>query len=327
MKPQMSAKEIGAIESLLLSYGLRVDVLEWGSGGSTVYFTQFLRNKGVSYTWTSIEYNKIWYERIKDLVRSDKNISLILVDVGNTELKQRSIPMNEYVAYPAVLGKKYDVILVDGRKRRRCLVEASKLLKPNGTVLLHDARRTYYHCAFSIYLDSQMLLWSGLWQGRLENPGFVQRAINLILYGCFRVYTFSFRLIRWSPIRYLISGGSAATVNLILLFVLVHFFYVWYLLAAIVTFIAGICVSLIMQKYFTFKDYTKDKITQQTTFHLGLQIFNLGLNTLLMYISVGMLHIHYIIAQVLIAGTISVYSFFIYKHLVFTPDAIYNENT
>ena len=193
MKPQMSQKEIAMIESILLSYGPHLDILEWGSGGSTVYFTQFLRNKEISYTWTSIEYNRVWYERILDMVGDDKSVNLSLFDVRNTELKQRYTTMEEYIIYPATLGKKYDVILVDGRKRRRCLLEASKLLKPDGVTLLHDARRTYYHCAFSAYPDGHMLLWTGLWQGKLENPSFVRKVINLIQYWCFRVYTFSFR--------------------------------------------------------------------------------------------------------------------------------------
>lgn len=189
----MAQEEIAIIEGILLSYGSHLDILEWGSGGSTVYFTQFLRNKGVSYTWVSIEYNKIWYEKISGMTKDDKDISLVLFDVGNTKLRQPNVPMNEYVDYPASLGKKYDFILVDGRKRRRCLLEASKLLKPGGTVILHDGRRTFYHSAFSAYPDSRILLKTGIWQGKLENPGFVRRVINFIRYWLFRVYTFSFR--------------------------------------------------------------------------------------------------------------------------------------
>jgi SAM-dependent methyltransferase len=194
MKPQMQQKEIATIEKILLSYGAHIDVLEWGSGGSTVYFTKFLRDQGISYVWTSIEYNKNWYERIFDKVKGDQDVRLKLFDVGNTELKQRLVPMDEYVSYPSTLGKKYDLILVDGRKRRRCLLEASRLLKPGGTVLLHDARRTYYHCAFSAFPERRILLWSGLWQGKMDPPNFLQRIINSIMYWCFRVYTLSFRL-------------------------------------------------------------------------------------------------------------------------------------
>ncbi|MCW9054551.1 MAG: class I SAM-dependent methyltransferase [Candidatus Pacebacteria bacterium] len=194
MKPQMTPKEIEMMEEILSSYGPHIDVLEWGSGGSTVYFTRFLHSKDISYTWTSIEYNKLWYDKISEAVSNDEDVALKLFDVGNTELKQPYTQMDEYVAYPRTLGKKYDVILVDGRKRHRCLLEASKLLRPGGTAILHDARRTYYHGAFSAYPNSRMLLWTGLWQGKLEDPGLICRAINFMRYWCFRAYTFSFRL-------------------------------------------------------------------------------------------------------------------------------------
>lgn len=187
-------KDIAAFESILQAHGKHIDVLEWGSGGSTVYFTRFLQSKGISYTWISVEYNKVWYEKISNMLKDDKNVSIALFDVGNTNVKQPDIPMDEYVAYPSTLGGKYDVILVDGRKRRRCLLEASKILKPGGVVLLHDARRTYYHSAFSAYPDSQIILWTGFWVGKLEDPGLIRKIINRMQYWCFRVYTFSFRL-------------------------------------------------------------------------------------------------------------------------------------
>lgn len=194
MKPQMSRAEVLKIKDILSKQRSPVSILEWGSGGSTVYFTEFLSSKNISYTWTSLEYNKVWYDQVFNKVKDNKNVNLVLFDVGNTELKQRSLPMDEYVFYPSTLEKKYDIIFVDGRKRRRCLMESLKLLKPDGLVLLHDARRTYYHSAFSFYPDGQILLWSGLWQGRIKNPGFIRRFVNFIMYWCFRMYTFSFRL-------------------------------------------------------------------------------------------------------------------------------------
>jgi len=193
MKPQMTQEEVQVLENILVSFGDRVDVLEWGSGGSTVYFTKFLKENNIDYTWTSIEYNLIWFNKIKESVKDDPKTNIILFDVGNTQLKQRYTQMDDYISYPSKLDKKYDLIIVDGRKRRRCLVEASKVLKPSGVVLLHDARRTYYHCAFSLFPDSRILLRTGLWQGKLEDPGILLRVKNLLLYWCFRVYTFSFR--------------------------------------------------------------------------------------------------------------------------------------
>ncbi|MBI2673860.1 MAG: GtrA family protein [Candidatus Zambryskibacteria bacterium] len=141
-----------------------------------------------------------------------------------------------------------------------------------------------------------------------------------------KFYKFSLYLYNHRVVRFLFSGGLAAAANIIPLFVLVHFFYIWYLLAAVVAFITAVAVSFMMQKFFTFNDYTREKIKQQTVLYLGIQIFNLCLNTLLMYVGVDLLHIHYILAQVLISGMMAVYNFFVYKHLVFTPDAVYTDH-
>src|SRR3989344_175061 len=118
-------------------------------------------------------------------------------------------------------------------------------------------------------------------------------------------------------IRYIISGGSGAVVNLSTLFVLVHFFQVWYLLSVIIAFVVAFFVSFSMQKFFTFNDDSLEKIKKQSIFYLGIQIFNLGVNALLMYISVDILNIHYLISQFFVLGFIAVYSFFIFKHFIF----------
>ncbi|MDO8621534.1 MAG: GtrA family protein [Candidatus Levybacteria bacterium] len=134
------------------------------------------------------------------------------------------------------------------------------------------------------------------------------------------------RLIQWRVLRYLISGGSAVVTNLTLLFVLVHFFHVWYLLASVIAFTVSMYVSFMMQKFFTFNDYSKEKMGRQSILYFGFQVFNLCLNTLFMYMGVDLFHIPYLLSQILIAAAMAFYSFLIFKHLVFTPDIIYTEN-
>ena len=127
------------------------------------------------------------------------------------------------------------------------------------------------------------------------------------------------RLMKWRVVRYLISGGSAFATNIVLLFIFVQFFHIWYLLAVVVSFIVAVYTSFMMQKFFTFNDYARDKIKQQTALYFGIQLFNLSLNTLLMYVGVDLFHIPYLISQILIATVMAIYNFFIYKHLVFYP--------
>lgn len=183
MKPLMLDVEIRELERALLSAkGRPVRVLEWGSGGSTVYFTDYLRKNGVPYEWVSLEYNKKWHEKVSDEVKNYPHTSIVLFDVGNDEILQPNNPMNEYVSYPKTLGKKFDVVFVDGRKRRRCVIEAKDLVTEGGVVFLHDAERPHYHSAFTHFPRSRFL--SGrLWLGTLEKPNFFQKvADNMITF-------------------------------------------------------------------------------------------------------------------------------------------------
>ncbi len=136
-----------------------------------------------------------------------------------------------------------------------------------------------------------------------------------------------FKLVELQVIRYIFSGGSAAVTNLTVLFLLVHFFKVWYLLAAVVSYLVAIYVSFMMQKFFTFNDYAKDKIRQQLIFYFAIQIFNLAINTLLMYIAVDIFNIHYLISQIIAGVIIAIYSFFIYKNIAFKPNSIYKKES
>ncbi len=128
------------------------------------------------------------------------------------------------------------------------------------------------------------------------------------------------RVIGWRPLRYLLSGGTAAAANLTLLYILVHFFHVWYLEAAVLSFMVGMCMSFVLQKFFTFSHYSNETLKRQTSLHASLQLFNLCLNTALMYAGVDLLHVPYLLAQLIISAGMAVYSFLFYKHLVFTLD-------
>jgi hypothetical protein len=194
IKPMMTNNEIRIIEKTLFDYGKSdrvVNVLEWGSGGSTVYFTKYMRGKSIEYSWDSVEYNRSWYEKIRDLTKNDKSINIALFDVGNNGLKQINTNMDKYVEYPESLGKKFDVVLVDGRKRRRCLIEAKKLIRPNGVVFLHDAQRKYYHSSFELYSNHRFVSVN-LWMG----DNLTKSAIVYFLYRVTDIfYEFYFKLI------------------------------------------------------------------------------------------------------------------------------------
>jgi len=168
MLPMMGDREIRIVEKALLdANGTPLRVLEWGCGGSTVYFPRMLARHGIEYSWVSLEYKREWYLAVSEQVKEDPNVRLVLFEVVGEDPWSRACRMDEYVSFPATLGTEFDVILVDGRKRRRCLLEVKSLLAPGGVVFLHDAQRRRYHCALVDYPDS-CFLTRKLWRGTNE---------------------------------------------------------------------------------------------------------------------------------------------------------------
>ncbi|MBU1102182.1 glycosyltransferase [Patescibacteria group bacterium] len=135
----------------------------------------------------------------------------------------------------------------------------------------------------------------------------------------FQMLTYLFKQIykHRQIIRYIISGGTAATVNLVLLFVLTDIFGIWYLLSSTLAFSTAFFVSFYLQKFWTFRSKNQEKIYQQMALYFSVAVINLGLNAALMYFSVDILRIWYLFAQILVSGIIAVESFLVYKFLIF----------
>ncbi len=117
--------------------------------------------------------------------------------------------------------------------------------------------------------------------------------------------------------RYIVSGGSAAVVDLFVLYVFVRCFDMWYVLAAILAFLIAFGVSFTLQKFWTFKDVSK-KVTSQATIYFIVSTLNLGMNTLLVYLLVDYGHIHYIFSQIIASGILAISSYFIYSGFIFS---------
>lgn len=156
----MQDDQIKLVENILISFGKKkIDVAEWGAGGSTVYFPGFLKRMGINYFWMAMEHNKEWAEKIQKATAGDKQIRVHLFE-QKTDSPQ-SINLDQYVTFPRVCcdlaKKKFDFILIDGRARARCLVEAKFCINPGGIILLHDAEREKYHYVFPLFEKGKMV--------------------------------------------------------------------------------------------------------------------------------------------------------------------------
>ncbi len=118
-------------------------------------------------------------------------------------------------------------------------------------------------------------------------------------------------------IRYLISGGFATVLDLVLLYILADIVGMWYLLSAIIAFIIAFVASFVLQKYWTFRDREIDTLHQQVGSYLLIALINLGINTLLVFAFVHYMNFYHIFAQVLASGLVALSSFFLYQRFVF----------
>jgi putative flippase GtrA len=122
-------------------------------------------------------------------------------------------------------------------------------------------------------------------------------------------------------VRYIISGGTAAFVNILFLYIFTDIFGWWYLMSAVVAFLFGFAVSFGMQKFWTFRDHSTDNVHVQASIYLIVCIANLLWNTFLMYMFVDIFGMWYILAQIFAGGIVALSSFFIYRKFVFKKPA------
>lgn len=123
-------------------------------------------------------------------------------------------------------------------------------------------------------------------------------------------------------VKYLISGGSAAVVNLTSLLLLVELLHVHYILGSILAFFLGFVASFVFQKFFTFGDTVMHMVHRQLILYLGIALGNLFLNTFLVYIFVDVFHVWYLLSQAIASILIAITSFVLYRKFVFTRSYI-----
>jgi len=119
------------------------------------------------------------------------------------------------------------------------------------------------------------------------------------------------------PLKFSISGTTAATIDLGLVYVLKEFFDVYYLLAASVAFAFGFFVSFYLQKFWTFRDDSSEEIHNQALKYLVVGLTNTALNAVFVFLMVENFAVWYLLAQAISGSLLSIGSFMIYKFVIF----------
>ena len=115
-------------------------------------------------------------------------------------------------------------------------------------------------------------------------------------------------------LRYLLSGGSAAALQLSS-YQLMLMADVWYLAASIVSGAIGLTSAFLFHKYFVFKK--KENTTSHLIRYFILQGTNAVTQVVLVYLFVELAGIHPLPAQVLSIGVVVSWNYFMYKFFVY----------
>jgi len=149
---ELSALERNFLFKTLIDTSPR-NIVEWGSGGSTILFAE---NKFPATTFISIEHNKIWYDKLKDIVAPISGVAYRFIAPSGpftaygTIEEEDSTYLQDYIHAPADISD-VDLFFVDGVVRISILERIAREAKPGSYILVHDTYRTWYDKALALF--------------------------------------------------------------------------------------------------------------------------------------------------------------------------------
>lgn len=122
---------------------------------------------------------------------------------------------------------------------------------------------------------------------------------------------------RKSIIKFFCSGTLAATVDLVALFIF-HGLLGWGIVVATsVAFIFSFAVSFTLQKLWTFRNYSQQRLPRQLILYFGSAFITMYFNGLGMHTLVNKIGIWYLLSQIIVNIALGIFNFFSYKFIVF----------
>lgn len=126
------------------------NILEWGGGLTTQILAAHAQALGSVELLLTID-NKPEYQKaiFAERPRPDFLKEAVLDLTGPCQ--SRRDPELAYSTYPLGLGRKFDFIFIDGRRRVECAFIASLLCHENSVVAMHDYQRARYQPVLALF--------------------------------------------------------------------------------------------------------------------------------------------------------------------------------
>jgi hypothetical protein len=166
-RPWTSQAAIRIFESILSKEMIG---FEYGSGNSTLFFAKHLKHI------TSVEHNEVWYTIVKNKLkeRNQTNVDYRLIPAVQANgsriydfYEKHNLTESDFTIqkeydnyFSFVIGypdNHFDFIMVDGRARVECCLNAIPKLKPGGIFVLDNSDRERYTPVFTVLKNWKML--------------------------------------------------------------------------------------------------------------------------------------------------------------------------
>lgn len=118
-----------AIDFIERRLGKDMSVFAYGSGNSSIWLADRVGKV------VSCEHDHKWHELVNKMIPE------------NVHLVYRDLDSGEYIAEISKYRKEFDVIIIDGRERVKCVNNAVGALKDDGVIILDDSFREEYRAA------------------------------------------------------------------------------------------------------------------------------------------------------------------------------------
>jgi hypothetical protein len=116
--------------------------LEWGAGNTTLAIHQLRETLAID-DFYSIDDSQAYLDELAAQLPPWSGFHPVCLDLTGPKLSDRD-PELTYSTWPLSLGRNFDFIFIDGRRRLECAFIASLMCHRETIVLLHDYRRARY---------------------------------------------------------------------------------------------------------------------------------------------------------------------------------------
>lgn len=119
-------------------------------------------------------------------------------------------------------------------------------------------------------------------------------------------------------IKYVVVGGLTTLVNFVVFFICTYFKMHWFF-ANVISWVFAVAFAYVVNRKYVFESQSNDKKKELVQF-VGLRLLTLGVESVLMFISIQLLHIDENISKIIVSFVTVIGNYVFCKFLIFKPN-------